>query len=676
MVSLTDAYWRLLSHLGSTMTVSDLARDSEMEGVALRHDVDHDLGIALDMAYWEYDQGYRATYYLLHTAPYWRDGHLIDACLQLQDYGHEVGLHLNVLSEWWEGRADDPALLLGQILGDLRSAGVKIEGTSSHGDRLCYEAGFLNYWLFSELRGNAPRVDEAGLSAEGVPDPDSSFEIRYPTSESLTRSDGTQFSLWSVSMESFGIEYEAVRVDTDTYFTDSGGFWRRSPDPLDADLRRGRHQVLVHPEYWKGPQEIVFFLSTARSGSKWLASVLEEGTSATVTHEHALNHRYRNDRLVPEKRTGIGAKSFLEDRVEVRRCLAELRAWVETLGTDYYEANVYLPHVMDQLREVFPDAILVHLHRDPYDVVRSLLNREWYDTPDDPRHPAIDVMGWETLDQVERCAWYVRKTGELLRAKAHHRLSLEQITRDPRILQRSLATIGIAFHPRIASSYSQTINANKASFVGSVDEWDRQTRAHADRILVPERRELNYGRSTPWSVRLYQRLRALRPISSAGRPRVVTESRLLFEASGADLAPQVTALGCDYMRDLGGGLVIHPTGGRHANIRLGGGDWHTISSNQGWETPIGADISGIIQVDIAPKGAIARLLCLVYDHAGNLLSRRDVLYAESGNHEFNFRPRPDASKWDLALYMPNDNLPESVTVREIRLVARWRVERD
>ena len=35
--------------------------------IALRHDVDHDLELALEMAHHEWRLGFKATYYLLHT---------------------------------------------------------------------------------------------------------------------------------------------------------------------------------------------------------------------------------------------------------------------------------------------------------------------------------------------------------------------------------------------------------------------------------------------------------------------------------------------------------------------------------------------------------------------------------------------------------------------------------
>ena len=74
--------------------------------IALRHDIDHDLDLALEMAHHEHERGIRATYFLLHTCDYWNDPRFTQKCAQLQDYGHEIGLHLNLLTEWFQGQRE------------------------------------------------------------------------------------------------------------------------------------------------------------------------------------------------------------------------------------------------------------------------------------------------------------------------------------------------------------------------------------------------------------------------------------------------------------------------------------------------------------------------------------------------------------------------------------------
>jgi hypothetical protein len=251
-MTINQDYLKMLDHLGPTVTVAEfIAQSSKPDLIALRHDVDHDLDLALAMAHLEHAAGRRATYFILHTAPYIHDEEFLEKCLKIQDYGHEIGLHLNALSPWCDGETDDPIGDLSAWLDSLRDAGVEIVGSAAHGDQACYEHGFINYWIWRELRGDDPAVRENGLTAEGVRrGSDDDRSVSYPSSDAVIRADGATFPLWSVSMESLGLSYEACRAPFDRYWSDSGGSWKRSPNPMEHELSRGRHQVLVHPIWW------------------------------------------------------------------------------------------------------------------------------------------------------------------------------------------------------------------------------------------------------------------------------------------------------------------------------------------------------------------------------------------------------------------------------------------
>ena len=45
--------------------------------IGLRHDVDNEIDSSVAFAQWEADRGYRSTYYILHSAPYWQDKTLL-----------------------------------------------------------------------------------------------------------------------------------------------------------------------------------------------------------------------------------------------------------------------------------------------------------------------------------------------------------------------------------------------------------------------------------------------------------------------------------------------------------------------------------------------------------------------------------------------------------------------
>ena len=152
-MSIKGEYFSYLNHFGRTVSVCELYHQPESDNlVALRHDIDYDLDLALEMAFWERENHCRATYYLLNTAKYWKDPLFLEKCLQLMDFGHEVGLHVNVLTEWMAGLVTDIRDHVLQLLAPLREAGIRISGISTHGDNSCYENHFINYWCFSELK--------------------------------------------------------------------------------------------------------------------------------------------------------------------------------------------------------------------------------------------------------------------------------------------------------------------------------------------------------------------------------------------------------------------------------------------------------------------------------------------------------------------------------------------
>jgi hypothetical protein len=52
------------------------------------------------MAQWEAERGYRSTYFILHTAPYWQEKDTLQAALEIiAGCGHEIGFHINAISE-------------------------------------------------------------------------------------------------------------------------------------------------------------------------------------------------------------------------------------------------------------------------------------------------------------------------------------------------------------------------------------------------------------------------------------------------------------------------------------------------------------------------------------------------------------------------------------------------
>jgi len=293
-MSLDPKIFDLLKHFGRTKPLCEIASadgtgEDQSNWIALRHDIDHDLDLALELAHHEHAMGIRATYFLLHTAPYWNDPDFILKCQQLKSYGHEVGLHFDIVTELADRSPDSVDGRLGQVLARLGGAVGPVVGIAGHGAKACYEFQCTNYWFWKELRPTNPMETEHLRSAEGPMLDDPKWQIPYPAGHRVKIHE-RDVDLWSVSMRGHGLDYEASALACDRYWTDTGGSWARSPNPMDHDLSTGRHMVMMHPIWWRGSTKTHFVLGADPQIRSNLASMIDRCTPATVFDEWTLTH--------------------------------------------------------------------------------------------------------------------------------------------------------------------------------------------------------------------------------------------------------------------------------------------------------------------------------------------------------------------------------------------------
>lgn len=200
--------------------------------VGLRHDVDERLDSALRLAEAERERGLRATYFVLHTARYYREPGLLDRLRRLQDLGHEVGWHNDLVTlECIHG--GDARRFLQDELARLRDAGLRITGVVSHGSVHCGRYGYHNDYFFEHCEREIPG---------------------YPNKDVVPSRQGAR-PVPKATLAEFGLEYDGSYLDDDAFFHDSffdshGRRWHT--DELDPEsLPPGAKAiVLVHPCHW------------------------------------------------------------------------------------------------------------------------------------------------------------------------------------------------------------------------------------------------------------------------------------------------------------------------------------------------------------------------------------------------------------------------------------------
>jgi hypothetical protein len=187
------------------------------DGIVLRHDVDSDIEKSYRCALLEVEMGIKSTYFILNTASYYKDfERTIEICQLLQGMGHEVGWHNNAITESILTRK--PILECVETpLRELRSNGIRVFCTATHGDQLCQELKYVNYNIFGYTsrqlhgfyKGEIYKLSDFGLTVEA---------------------------------------YDNASIN----ISESAGVW-----PMDNDKKiekfintGGRLQILTHPEWW------------------------------------------------------------------------------------------------------------------------------------------------------------------------------------------------------------------------------------------------------------------------------------------------------------------------------------------------------------------------------------------------------------------------------------------
>jgi hypothetical protein len=210
--------------------------------VALRHDVEERFASALEMAALEADRGLRATYFILHTAPYYatvgwqradHDESLVPGLRRLQEMGHEVGWH-NDLVTLQCVLGIDPRRYLADELAWLRGEGIDVRGASSHGSYWTHRYRYHNNYFFEDF---ADEVHENFANNDVI-------DV-----------DGRRCKLSKGRLAEFGLEYEAYHLGEDRYFSDArfdpaGNRWHTDEIDLDSLEPGERVIVLTHPDYW------------------------------------------------------------------------------------------------------------------------------------------------------------------------------------------------------------------------------------------------------------------------------------------------------------------------------------------------------------------------------------------------------------------------------------------
>lgn len=177
---------------------------------------------------------------------------------------------------------------------------------------------------------------------------------------------------------------------------------------------------------WAERTNIFFVLALGRSGTTFLAHLLDKAPEAAIFHEpvHADFGAYRRAFHEPA--------STMEYVNTFRKKEIYLRVRGKPLET-YGEVNSVLRRHAVALQAAFPNSTLIHLIRDGRDVIRSMMARKTMGPADRntegirPRPGDKYAEAWEEMDRFAQLCWYWQVENAYLRRNVGHRVQLEAL---------------------------------------------------------------------------------------------------------------------------------------------------------------------------------------------------------------------------------------------------------
>jgi len=221
--------------------------DSKKIVIGLRHDVDVDLNVAYEFSKIESNLGFRSTYFILHTAPYYLEDQnnmavhsekIIPILKKMQNEKHfEIGWH-NDLVTLQVIYNIDPVVFLHNELSWLRSNGLKIYGTAAHGSSYCKTYHYMNFYFFQEC----------------------SYPILVGRENNVTvPKDGKLITIKKGHLSDFKLEYEAYFLNNNKAYSDAvikdGVRWNIGMLDLSLLKPGDRIIILLHPIHWHKASE-------------------------------------------------------------------------------------------------------------------------------------------------------------------------------------------------------------------------------------------------------------------------------------------------------------------------------------------------------------------------------------------------------------------------------------
>lgn len=240
-------------------------------------------------------------------------------------------------------------------------------------------------------------------------------------------------------------------------------------------------------EAWLDDVDLFFILAIGRSGSMFLAHLLNQVPEAVVCHEPVLaDFAAYTKAFHNEKAAAQYLRNFRKQEIY-------LRVHDKALKT-YGEVNTNLRRHCNALKQQFPDATIIHLVRDGRDVVRSMMSRRTFRPWDPvtaliyPREDAPWAEVWPQMNRFEKLCWYWMVENRYLRHAIDRAVQFEKVVSEYEYFASQLLTpLGLSIAEknwRVAKQRPK--NATRRYRIPHWSSWDDNKKQAFERICGEE----------------------------------------------------------------------------------------------------------------------------------------------------------------------------------------------
>lgn len=228
-------------------------------------------------------------------------------------------------------------------------------------------------------------------------------------------------------------------------------------------------------ESWTREWRFFFVLGFGRSGTAFMADLLNRAPGAYVFHEAVLEDIPAHMRA---HFSAAAAESYMQG-FRKKEIYARMRG---TASGVYGEVNGHLRCHAQAIQHAFPGAVLIHLIRDGRDVVRSTMPRRMMTLRNpfslriqpeasDPWHDR-----WSKMDRFERICWYWQEENRRLRVAIGKPVHFERILSSYAYLcEEVLGPCGIELEePVWRSAVNSPQNVTPRHQMPKWDDWTPQ----------------------------------------------------------------------------------------------------------------------------------------------------------------------------------------------------------